>query len=303
MTEEAVAFEGEPPGAPSVRGILHQPDETPEGGVVLAHGAGSNCRAPLLAALARELAGAGWAVLRCDLPFRQLRQNGPPPAGSAARDREGLRQAALRMQSLADGRVFLGGHSYGGRQASMLAAEDPGVSEGLLLLSYPLHPPERPQDLRTGHFPRLRTPSLFVHGTRDPFGSPEELREAVARIPASSRLELIEGAGHELGAAAAGTAASAFLGFAAEDEPVRIPVTDVFDLHTVPPKEAKAVLEAYLEEAYRTGFKALRIIHGRGIGVQREVVRAVLARTSFVAAFRDAPSEAGGWGATIVDLH
>jgi len=89
----------------------------------------------------------------------------------------------------------------------------------------------------------------------------------------------------------------------ADDEPVRIPITDVFDLHTVRPKEAEAVVEAYLEEANRMGLKALRIIHGRGIGVQRQMVHAVLARTPFVASYGDAPAEAGGWGATIVTLR
>jgi dsDNA-specific endonuclease/ATPase MutS2 len=86
------------------------------------------------------------------------------------------------------------------------------------------------------------------------------------------------------------------------NEPLRIPVTDVFDLHTVPPRDVKAVVEAYLEEAHTLGLKALRIIHGRGIGMQREIVRAVLARTDFVLDFRDAPAEAGGWGATLVTL-
>ena len=86
-------------------------------------------------------------------------------------------------------------------------------------------------------------------------------------------------------------------------EPFRIPITDVFDLHSVPPRDVKAVVEEYLREARRLGFKALRIIHGRGIGVQREMVRSVLARTAFVADFRDAPGEAGGWGATIVTLR
>jgi dsDNA-specific endonuclease/ATPase MutS2 len=90
---------------------------------------------------------------------------------------------------------------------------------------------------------------------------------------------------------------------AEDDEPVRIPITDVFDLHTVRPKEVEAVVEAYLEEANRLGLKALRIIHGRGTGVQRRIVRAVLARTPFVAAYGDAPAEAGGWGATIVTLR
>ena len=87
------------------------------------------------------------------------------------------------------------------------------------------------------------------------------------------------------------------------DEPVRIPITDVFDLHTVPPRDVKPVVEAYLEEARKLGFKALRIIHGRGIGVQREIVRAVLAKTEFVESFSDAPAEAGGWGATVVTLR
>jgi dsDNA-specific endonuclease/ATPase MutS2 len=88
-----------------------------------------------------------------------------------------------------------------------------------------------------------------------------------------------------------------------DEEPVRIPITDVFDLHTVPPRDMKPIVEEYLEEARRAGFKALRIIHGRGIGVQREMVRSILAKTAFVASFRDAPLEAGGWGATLVTLR
>lgn len=88
-----------------------------------------------------------------------------------------------------------------------------------------------------------------------------------------------------------------------QSEPVRIPITDVFDLHSVPPRDVQGVVEEYLLEARAAGFKALRIIHGRGIGVQREIVRAVLARTPFVAAFGDAPADAGGWGATIVTLR
>jgi dsDNA-specific endonuclease/ATPase MutS2 len=88
-----------------------------------------------------------------------------------------------------------------------------------------------------------------------------------------------------------------------EPEPIRIPVTDVLDLHSVPPRDVKGVLEEYLIEARRLGFGALRIIHGRGIGVQREMVRQILAKTEFVADFRDAPAEAGGWGATLVTFH
>jgi len=87
------------------------------------------------------------------------------------------------------------------------------------------------------------------------------------------------------------------------EEPVRIPITDVFDLHAVRPQETGEAVEAYLEEANRLGLKALRIIHGRGIGAQREIVRAVLARTAYVLSYGDAPPEAGGWGATVVTLR
>ena len=87
-----------------------------------------------------------------------------------------------------------------------------------------------------------------------------------------------------------------------EDDPVRIPITDVFDLHSVPPRDVKAVVEEYLIEAHRLGFRALRIVHGRGIGVQRELVRNILSRSEFVTEYGDAPAEAGGWGATLVTL-
>jgi len=96
------------------------------------------------------------------------------------------------------GRVFLGGHSYGGRQATLLAAGAPGLMDGLLLLSYPLHPPKRPTELRTAHFPKLSTPALFVSGTRDGFGTIEEMTAAVKLMPARTQLVAIEGAGHEL---------------------------------------------------------------------------------------------------------
>jgi len=88
-----------------------------------------------------------------------------------------------------------------------------------------------------------------------------------------------------------------------DEDPLRIPITDVFDLHSIPPRDVRAVVEEYLLEAHDMGYRALRIIHGRGIGVQREIVRSVLAGTPFVVEFRDAPAEAGGWGATIVTLR
>ncbi len=184
---------------PNVRGFIHRPATAAADGLVLTHGAGSNSRAPLLMALAEAFAAAGLTVLRCDLPYRQSRPHGPPRPGDAAHDREGLRNAVDVLRKIILGRVFLGGHSYGGRQSSMLCADQPDLVDGLLLLSYPLHPPRKPEQLRVQHLPKLRTPALFVHGTRDPFGTAEELESALKLIPAKVRLLRIEGAGHDLG--------------------------------------------------------------------------------------------------------
>ena len=183
---------------PAVRGFLHVPFKKNGDGLVLAHGAGANCQAKLLLAVASAFAEAGFVVLRCDLPFRQRRPHGPPFPAGAANDREGLRRAVNVLKKKISGRVYLGGHSYGGRQATMLAAEEKQLIPGLLLLSYPLHPPRKPSALRTGHFPQLTTPALFVHGSRDPFGSLEELGSALRLIPAPNMLLKIPGAGHDL---------------------------------------------------------------------------------------------------------
>jgi uncharacterized protein len=184
---------------PFVRGLLHRPANPHGGGLVLTHGAGSNCQAPLLIALAEAFADAGYIVLRCDLPYRQDRPYGPPGPGEARRDRAGLKNAITALKNVATGRVFLGGHSYGGRQSSILCAEQPEEAPGVLLLSYPLHPPRKPDQLRTQHFFSLRTPALFVQGTRDPFGSIAELEQALKIIPGKTSLLPVEGAGHDLG--------------------------------------------------------------------------------------------------------
>jgi hypothetical protein len=183
---------------PAVRGFLHRPARPSGDGLVLSHGAGSDCNAPLLVALAEAFTDKGFMVLRCDLPFRQDKPFGPP-MGSAARDQAGLRNAVRSMRELAPGRVFLGGHSYGGRQSTILCAEEPDLVDGLLLLSYPLHPPRKPDQLRVQHLPKLRTSSLFVHGTQDPFGSIEGMHKAILLIPAKTELLPVEGAGHDLG--------------------------------------------------------------------------------------------------------
>ena len=186
-----------PFAANDVHGFLHRAaGDGP--GLVLTHGAGSNCEAPLLVVAATALADAGVTVLRSDLPFRRRRPTGPPDRGGAAEDRAGLRRAVEALRAIVKGPVYLGGHSYGGRQASMLAAEEPKLAAALLLLSYPLHPPKKPEQLRTEHLPRLATRAVFVHGTRDAFGTLSELETAMALIPGETRLIAIEGGGHDL---------------------------------------------------------------------------------------------------------
>jgi uncharacterized protein len=183
---------------PPIRGFLHEPRQGTGDGVALTHGAGSNCQTKLLVQLSQRLAAAGWMVLRFDLPFRLARRFGPPSPGSAAQDREGLKRAVTLLRKRVPGRIFLGGHSYGGRQASMLLAEEPEVADGLLLLAYPLHPPRKPLELRTKHLPNLNSPAFFVHGTRDPFASTQEMCAALKLVPGAHELLEIEGGGHEI---------------------------------------------------------------------------------------------------------
>ena len=195
MREEPIL---ETTGDPAVRGVLHRP-ESAKAALVLTHGAGSDCNAPLLVAVSRAFAEAGYAVLRIDLPFRQRRPHGPPPPGAASLDQAGLIRAVELLRSILSVEIFLGGQSYGGRQATMVAAERPELAAGLLLLSYPLHPPGKAAQQRTRHFSQLRAPALFVQGTRDPFASPEEIEAATGLTSGKSSLVLVEGAGHDLG--------------------------------------------------------------------------------------------------------
>jgi predicted alpha/beta-hydrolase family hydrolase len=192
--EQIVDLSAEPP----VRGFLHVPAQPTGHSLVLTHGAGANCESKFLVSLASEFAHAGFMVLRFDLPFRQQRPFGPPFAATIALDRQGIKRALDLLRQKTQGPIFAGGHSYGGRQASILLSEQPEVADGLLLLSYPLHSPRPPKQFRTAHLPALTRPVLFVHGTRDPFGSPEEMRLALSLIPAPHELLEIEEAGHEL---------------------------------------------------------------------------------------------------------
>jgi predicted alpha/beta-hydrolase family hydrolase len=184
---------------PPVRGFLHHPERSNHDGLVFTHGAGGNAKGAMLVALAEAFTRAGFTVLRCDLPFRQSRSFGAPRPGDAQKDQQGLKNAITEIRKLVSGRVFLGGQSYGGRQATMLCAREPKLVNGLLLTSYPLHPPGKPQQSRVQHFPDIQVPMLFIEGTRDPFATIEEMENAVKLIPARTKLVPVEGVGHDLG--------------------------------------------------------------------------------------------------------
>ncbi|OBI94021.1 alpha/beta hydrolase family protein [Mycobacterium asiaticum] len=181
-----------------IAGIAHRPEGTPHGVAVLTHGAGGNRDSPLLQRVCDEWARVGWLAVRYNLPYRRRRPKGPP-SGSAATDRDGIVEAIQLCRDLADGPLVAGGHSYGGRQASMVVAENRAPVDALTLFSYPVHPPGKPERARTEHLPEITTPTVFTHGTSDPFATIAELRDAAALIPARTEIVEITGARHDLG--------------------------------------------------------------------------------------------------------
>ncbi len=181
----------------AIAGVAHHPAGDPKGAVALTHGAGGSRESPLLIRLCDEWASRGFVAVRYNLPYRRRRPKGPP-SGSAATDRAGIIEAVEFVRTLADGPVIAGGHSYGGRMSSMAVADGLAV-EALTLFSYPLHPPGKPERARTEHLPHIASPTVFTHGTADPFGTLDELRAAVALIPAPTTIVEITGARHDLG--------------------------------------------------------------------------------------------------------
>ena len=181
-----------------IAGIAHEPSGIPAGVVVLTHGAGGSRESPLLQRVCDEWARRGWLAVRYNLPYRRRRPTGPP-SGSAATDRAGIVEAITVCRDLADGPLIAGGHSYGGRQTSMVVAAGEAAIDVLTLFSYPVHPPGRPERPRTEHLPEITVPTVFTHGTSDPFGTPAELRDAAALISAPTEVVEITGARHDLG--------------------------------------------------------------------------------------------------------
>lgn len=181
-----------------IAGIVHGPRDNPVGAVVLTHGAGGSRESPLLVKICDEWARRGWLAVRYNLPYRRRRAKGPP-SGSAKTDQAGVVEAIAVARTLADGPVIAGGHSYGGRMTSMVVADGAADIDVLTLFSYPLHPPGKPERARTEHLPNIAVPTVFTHGTADPFGSIDELRPAAALIDAPTEIVEITGARHDLG--------------------------------------------------------------------------------------------------------
>jgi uncharacterized protein len=191
-----------------IAGVAHEPDGAPNGVVVLTHGAGGNRDSKLLQQVCDEWARRGWLAVRYNLPYRVRRPTGPP-SGSAATDRAGIVEAIALCRGLTDGPLIAGGHSYGGRQTSMVVAASEAQVDVLTLFSYPVHPPGKPERARTEHLPDIAVPTVFTHGTSDPFGTPAELRAAAALIAAPIEIVEVTGARHDLGSKALDVAALA----------------------------------------------------------------------------------------------
>ncbi|GFG87684.1 alpha/beta family hydrolase [Mycolicibacter algericus] len=180
-----------------IAGVAHTPASGPAGVVLLTHGAGGNRDSPMLQRICEEWARRGFLAIRYDLPFRRRRPKGPP-SGSGAGDRDGIAAAIGYARGLADGPLIAGGHSYGGRQTSMVVAGGGVPVDLLALFSYPLHPPGKPERRRTEHLPGIGVPTVFTHGSSDPFGTLPEVHAAAALIPARHDVVEISGARHDL---------------------------------------------------------------------------------------------------------
>jgi uncharacterized protein len=181
-----------------IAGVAHEPKGNAKGVVILTHGAGGSREAPLLKKICDEWASRGWLAVRYNLPYRRRRPKGPP-SGSPASDQAGVVEAIELARTLSKGPVIAGGHSYGGRMTSMVIAERTAAVDVLTLFSYPLHPPGKPERARTDHLPRIAVPTVFTHGTSDPFGAIDELRPAAKLIPAPTEIVEVTGARHDLG--------------------------------------------------------------------------------------------------------
>ncbi len=191
-----------------IAGVAHEPDGAASGVVALTHGAGGSRESALLQRVCDEWARRGWLAVRYNLPYRRRRRTGPP-SGSSAHDRAGIVEAIVVCRTLADGPIIAGGHSYGGRLTSMVVAAHEATMDLLTLFSYPVHPPGKPDRARTEHLPKITVPTVFTHGTSDPFGTIAEVQHAAALVAAPTETVEIRGARHDLGSKTIDVAAQA----------------------------------------------------------------------------------------------
>ncbi|MTV27147.1 dienelactone hydrolase [Nitriliruptoraceae bacterium ZYF776] len=180
----------------SVTAAVHAPaGEGPA--VLLAPGAGGDLEGAGLVALAEVLAELGCTVVRANLPYREAGQRGAPRADRSVGHYAQL-LAAARAEVAPDASWIVGGKSYGGRVASLGVAEGQIAADGLLFYGYPLHPPGKPEQLRTDHWPAIRVPTLFLQGSHDTFGTADEVRPHLTRLPRRATLVAVEGGDHSL---------------------------------------------------------------------------------------------------------
>lgn len=181
----------------ALAGIAHEPEGNPAGIVVLTHGAGGSRESPMLIRVCDEWARRGWLAVRYNLPYRRRRPKGPP-SGSATADQAGIVEAIAWAHAQKIGPVIAGGHSYGGRMTSVTVGNRSPV-DVLTLFSYPLHPPGKPERARTEHLPDITVPTVFTHGSADPFGTLDEVRAAARLLGGPVEIVEITGARHDLG--------------------------------------------------------------------------------------------------------
>jgi predicted alpha/beta-hydrolase family hydrolase len=183
-------------GGDSTTALIY-PNATASATLILAHGAGAGQRHPFMTSFARGLSELGIDVVTFDFLYMHRKRHVPDRMPQLVACYRAVIDAARKHLDSARDKVFIGGKSMGGRAATHVAAEDPVLQlRGIILLGYPLHPPGRPDKMRDAHLPDVKRPMLFVQGTRDTFGTPDELRPVLAKLSPAPTLHVVEGGDH-----------------------------------------------------------------------------------------------------------
>lgn len=201
MAEDPTAIEIDVPSAGRVAGSIYLAPERARLGVtlMLAPGAGAPHTSAFMALFGHGLAARGLDVVTFNFPYLEQRRRVPDRTEVLETAYLAAIERAVRDAPLADNRLFIGGKSLGGRMASHLGASRRELDlGGLVFLGYPLHPPAKPTQLRAAHLRQIVVPMLFVQGSRDAFGTPEELRPVLAPLGTRARIYIVEGGDHSL---------------------------------------------------------------------------------------------------------